>query len=163
MLFCRHYFSPLNTFMRKGKDTEPEPDPHLWLMDPDPGGPKTCGSGSPTLQKTIYFHLRAVFIFTITANREDLMFSWKDQRLKGRTDKDIFLFSSHCNYPLYLLSCHRGTHAFYCTFLPLFLYLFGNFWIHNFHFRPYKVHGFIFTCSASELSLFFITCIVCCL
>ncbi len=31
--------------MRKGKD--PEPDPYLWLMDP--GGPKTCGSGSPTL------------------------------------------------------------------------------------------------------------------
>ncbi len=26
--------------MRKGKD----PDPYLWLMDPDPGGPKTCGS-----------------------------------------------------------------------------------------------------------------------
>jgi hypothetical protein len=24
-LFCRHYFSPLNTFMRKGTD----PDPHL--------------------------------------------------------------------------------------------------------------------------------------
>ncbi len=48
MLFCRHFFSPLNTFMRKGKD------PHLLLMDPDPGGPKTCGSsgsgsGSPTL------------------------------------------------------------------------------------------------------------------
>ncbi len=39
-----HYFSPLNTFMRKGKD--PEPDPYLWPMDPDPGGPKTCGSGS---------------------------------------------------------------------------------------------------------------------
>jgi hypothetical protein len=32
MLFCRHYFSPLNTFMRKGKDLDP--DPHLWLMDP---------------------------------------------------------------------------------------------------------------------------------
>ncbi len=50
MLFCRHYFSLLNTFMRKGKDTDP--DPYLWLMDPDPGGPKTCGSfgsGSPTL------------------------------------------------------------------------------------------------------------------
>ncbi len=49
MLFCRHYFSSLNTFMRKGKD------PHLLLIDPDPGGPKTCGygsgsgSGSPTL------------------------------------------------------------------------------------------------------------------
>jgi hypothetical protein len=33
--------------MRKGKD--PEPDPYLWLMDPDPGGLKTCRSGSPTL------------------------------------------------------------------------------------------------------------------
>ncbi len=40
ILFCKHYF-------RKGKD--PEPDPYLWLMDPDPGGPTTCGSGSPTL------------------------------------------------------------------------------------------------------------------
>jgi hypothetical protein len=40
-LFCNHYgtyFSPLNTFMRKGKD----PDPYLLLTDPDadPGGPK---------------------------------------------------------------------------------------------------------------------------
>ncbi len=26
-----------------------DPDPHLWLVDPDPGGPKTCGSGSGTL------------------------------------------------------------------------------------------------------------------
>ncbi len=47
-----HYFSPLNTFMRKGKD--PDPDPYIWLMDPDPRGPKTCGSGSPTLvQRTV--------------------------------------------------------------------------------------------------------------
>jgi hypothetical protein len=40
MLFCRHYFSPLNTFMRKGKDPELDPDPYLWLItdpaDPDP-------------------------------------------------------------------------------------------------------------------------------
>ncbi len=29
------------------KDTVPDPDPYLWLMNPDldPGGPKTCGSG----------------------------------------------------------------------------------------------------------------------
>jgi hypothetical protein len=47
ILFCRHFFSPLNTFMRKEKDP-----------DPDPGGPKTCrfcrsgsGSGSPILEK----------------------------------------------------------------------------------------------------------------
>ncbi len=45
ILFCWHNFSPLNTSMRKGK--EPDPDPWLWLMDPDPGAPKTCGSGSP--------------------------------------------------------------------------------------------------------------------
>jgi hypothetical protein len=46
MLFCREYFSPLNTFMRKGKNLELDTDPPLSLMDPDPGGPKTCGSGS---------------------------------------------------------------------------------------------------------------------
>jgi hypothetical protein len=27
--FCRHYFSPLNTLMRKGKDPDPDPDPYL--------------------------------------------------------------------------------------------------------------------------------------
>jgi hypothetical protein len=35
--------------MRKGKDPVPDPDPYLLLMDPYPGGPKTWGSGSPTL------------------------------------------------------------------------------------------------------------------
>jgi hypothetical protein len=29
ILFFRHYFSPLNTFMRKGND--PDPDPDLYL------------------------------------------------------------------------------------------------------------------------------------
>jgi len=24
---------------------DPDPDPYLWLMDPDPGDPKTCGFG----------------------------------------------------------------------------------------------------------------------
>jgi hypothetical protein len=38
ILFCNHYFSPLNTIMRKGKN----PDPYLWQRDPDAdsGGPK---------------------------------------------------------------------------------------------------------------------------
>ncbi len=35
--FCKHYFSPLNTFMRKGKD--PGPDPYPWLTDPDSDPP----------------------------------------------------------------------------------------------------------------------------
>ncbi len=51
ILCCKHYFSPLSTFVRKGKD----PDPYLWVFDPDPGAPKTCGSGSPTLKKRKYF------------------------------------------------------------------------------------------------------------
>jgi hypothetical protein len=33
--------------MRKGKDPEPDSEPYIWLMDPE--GPKTYGSGSPTL------------------------------------------------------------------------------------------------------------------
>ncbi len=52
ILFSNHYFSPLNTFRRKGKDPYPLSDPYLWLTDPDadPGGSKTNGSyGSETL------------------------------------------------------------------------------------------------------------------
>ncbi len=35
MLFGWHYFSPLNTFMRKGKDPDPVPvpDPQHWWAD----------------------------------------------------------------------------------------------------------------------------------
>ncbi len=33
--------------MRKRKD--PDPDSYLLLMGPNPGGPKTCGSGSGSL------------------------------------------------------------------------------------------------------------------
>jgi hypothetical protein len=32
MFFCRHYFSPLNTFIIKGKDPEPDPDPEHCLL-----------------------------------------------------------------------------------------------------------------------------------
>jgi hypothetical protein len=34
--------------MRKGKD--PEPDPYLRQLDPDPEGPKTCGPADPDPQ-----------------------------------------------------------------------------------------------------------------
>jgi hypothetical protein len=43
MLFCRHYFRPLRTLMRKEKD----PDPYLRLMDPDPGGQKHVDLADP--------------------------------------------------------------------------------------------------------------------
>ncbi len=53
ILFCKHYFSLFNTFMNKGKDPDPErdPDPYLWLMNPDPGGPKTSGFADPDPQQ----------------------------------------------------------------------------------------------------------------
>ncbi len=44
---------PSIPLMRKVKD--PDPDPFLGLTGPDSGGPKTCGSGSPTLTKIISF------------------------------------------------------------------------------------------------------------
>ncbi len=47
ILICKHYFRPLNTYMRKGKD--PDPEPYILLSDRNPGGPKRCGSGSATL------------------------------------------------------------------------------------------------------------------
>jgi hypothetical protein len=48
--------------MRKGKD----PDPYLCLMNPDPGGPKTCGSGSPTLPGIAHDSFIPLFFFLIT-------------------------------------------------------------------------------------------------
>ncbi len=53
ILFFKQFFSQLNTLMRRRQDSEPDPDldPCLWRMDPDPGGPKNA-SGSPTLLPT---------------------------------------------------------------------------------------------------------------
>jgi hypothetical protein len=41
ILLCKHYFSLLNTFMRKGKGPDPESNP---------GGPETCKSADPDAQ-----------------------------------------------------------------------------------------------------------------
>jgi hypothetical protein len=50
MLFCRHFFSSLNTFMRKGKDPKQELDPeaqkHANPADPDPQQCLVLYSGS---------------------------------------------------------------------------------------------------------------------
>jgi hypothetical protein len=71
ILFCRHYVSPLNTFMRKGKIPEPDPDPQ-----PDPGGLKSCGSRSPTLLTTVllgHATLPYLFLFNVTYRREAVL------------------------------------------------------------------------------------------
>ncbi len=36
-------------------EPDPDPDPYLLLTEPDPAGPKTCGSGSVTLIRTLNF------------------------------------------------------------------------------------------------------------
>ncbi len=51
-----YYFSMLNSFIGKGRDSHP--DPYLWLTDP--GGPKTSGSG--TLQFSPYRYRFLLFI-----------------------------------------------------------------------------------------------------
>ncbi len=60
-----HYFSLLNTCMRKGKD----PDPYLLLLDPNPGGPKTPGSGSQTLLFT-QVKIQVFYLFWRTLGRK---------------------------------------------------------------------------------------------
>jgi hypothetical protein len=40
---------------------DPKPDPYLVLTDPDPGGPKTYGSGSATLPRNMTF----LFLFLV--------------------------------------------------------------------------------------------------
>jgi hypothetical protein len=47
--------------MRKGKNPEPDPDPFHLLIDPeDPGGPKACESGSPTLVSFLFSNFSIV-------------------------------------------------------------------------------------------------------
>jgi hypothetical protein len=45
ILFSNYSFSPLNTFLRNGKDLDP--DPYLWLTDP---GPKHTDPTDPEVE-----------------------------------------------------------------------------------------------------------------
>ncbi len=53
-ILCQNFilkalFQSAQHLYEKLKDPAPDLDTYHWLMDPDPGGPKTCVSGSPTL------------------------------------------------------------------------------------------------------------------
>ncbi len=83
ILFCKHYFSPLNTFMRKGKD--PDPDSYLWLKNGSGSGrPKNIQIRSriPNTAITIsyFFSLYSFhsgnlfFVFVILKNIADYTF-----------------------------------------------------------------------------------------
>ncbi len=73
--FCKHYYSPLNTFTRIVKD----PGPYLWLIDPDPGGPRTYGSGNRAL------HFRELKMKTTrdTADFAEGILAYQDCRKYG--------------------------------------------------------------------------------
>jgi hypothetical protein len=63
LIFCYNFVlkNPiLQALFQKGKD----PDPYLRLMDPDPGGPKTCGILTKTAAKVnISYQWRGVLIY----------------------------------------------------------------------------------------------------
>jgi hypothetical protein len=42
-----------------------DPDPYLALMVPDPGGPKTYGSGAATLENAKKFHVLKCWMFSV--------------------------------------------------------------------------------------------------
>jgi hypothetical protein len=48
-------FSYYFCLMIEGSLKDPDPDPHLQLMDLDMGCPKICGSGSVTLLKSVNY------------------------------------------------------------------------------------------------------------
>jgi hypothetical protein len=73
--------------MRKGKDPEPHPDPYLWLIDPDRGGPKTCGSrgsGSPTLFFSIISSLLQEVFWSVGNKRAELRMKTKPMKNTGQ-------------------------------------------------------------------------------
>ncbi len=54
ILFCKHNFSPLNTFMIKGKDPDPKPDPNQCLLINGSGS----GSGRPKSMRILRIQIR---------------------------------------------------------------------------------------------------------
>ncbi len=69
MLATRRYFFTIFAWWQK--DPDPEPDLHLWLTDPDPGGPKTYGSGSPTPVKKLFFFFQGSKIWQEVKEAKD--------------------------------------------------------------------------------------------
>jgi hypothetical protein len=59
----------------------PEPDPYLWLMDSEPGGPKTFGSGSPTLEGRIKKWTAEQKLATFQTTKNVTVFFIKDESI----------------------------------------------------------------------------------
>ncbi len=76
--FCKHYFSPLNIFMRKGKD----PDPYLWLKDPDPN------PGAKNMR--IRIHIRILIPNTFASTQEPQESCEKCRCKKGKMSDGDF-------------------------------------------------------------------------
>jgi hypothetical protein len=111
--------------MRKLKD--PEPDLHLWRMDPDPGGQKTwwsCGSGSPTLlfaALTFSFVLqdlrRPARVVTI------LLFVWRGWPIQANSTSAWENIEEYqYNILMSMLRKMSETHLYWCTNLTIHKY-----------------------------------------
>ncbi len=95
ILLCKQYFSPLNTFMRNGKDLDPDPkpDPDLWLRDPDLGGPKKL---SPTLVTVpVHYHRYTITRISVQAlyktSKWNFRISWRScEKLKNSRTRTHF-------------------------------------------------------------------------
>jgi hypothetical protein len=49
---------------RRIPDPDPNLDPHLFLMDPDPGGPKIYGSGSETqFYRSLVWQIQLMYMY----------------------------------------------------------------------------------------------------
>ncbi len=92
ILFCSHYSSPLNTYLRKGKD----PDPYLWLMNP--GGPKIYGTGSGSFPNTA-FYVGKIVKFVVVQNLSWILKAWIQARLSQWTCRHVIILIKCQNLP----------------------------------------------------------------
>jgi hypothetical protein len=80
--------------MRKGKD--PDQDPYLGLTDPDPGGPKTCGSGpAPFPTQITESALKTATFAPISSNKKkwiNILIKLKLNQLDFYDSKEFELF-----------------------------------------------------------------------
>ncbi len=83
-----HHFSKIKIPVVEIKD--PDPDPYLWLVDPDPGGPKTCGSGGSWSGSAL---LRFI---PISSNSSNLL-----QHCKGERGNLIENYENHTSFPMF--------------------------------------------------------------
>ncbi len=93
-------FQSTQHFYGKGKYPDPHPDPYLWLTDPDPGGPKTSGSGTLIFSPYRYRYRVPTFYSSFSAWGDFLWINITTQNLATKEDfkNDCYTFLRSNNY-----------------------------------------------------------------